>query len=713
MRIPLVGCFFLLGVAVGAATGRASDGGLFRFREWGDAAGRISIDLGRLSDYTVSETLFGKFSENLGWNIYGGFWAQLLENPSLEPLSVCLGRDGYGWFDAVKARDLTHRDLLKEGDESLVAYGWYRWNGENTDYRLEGDAFNTSHSQEIDVAKVPAGAPGAGICQPLYLPWERTRRYRLSFMIRNTTGPVVAAVVDARRPERIHAVKVLDGSPGSEWARRAASLELALPEGTGRPSPVMFCLGLASPGRAVFDQVLLVPDDAVEGFDPEILDLARKTRITVLRFPGGNYVSGYHWKEDLAPLDERPTKPNPAWPIVDPHHVGTDEHIRLCRLLGAEPLICVNAGDGTPQEAADWVEYCNGSVDTRWGRVRAERGHPEPYDVQWWEIGNELWGSWQIGFCDAGEYARRYRAFHDAMKAVDPEIRIIACGHKGDVQAGWNDVLLDQCGDIVRRLSLHLLFANTERASPEFCFLSQMGYSHLSEDLLRSVRREGLRRGRDVRVAVTEALLLSHRPYQPRSDSMAEALYYAGILNSAIRTEGIVELFTHSAFVNHGGGIGRRGGRVYPMPQILAQGELRSLAGGRPVAFDAKVPFSEVPDLQPSWAGPGPKRFPLVDCMPVFAGDSLRLVLLNRDPRRSFPATIELRSGRASSQSARFMELSGASFHAANDPVQPDRVRPKRGVIPLASPGTIRIFLRPASLYFLTIPVDRMAEDGS
>ena len=83
--------------------------------------------------------------------------------------------------------------------------------------------------------------------------------------------------------------------------------------------------------------------------------------------------------------------PNPAWNSCDPHHVGTDEHIALARHIGAEPLICVNAGDGTAQEAADWVEYCNGGLETKWGKVRAERGHPEPFNVKYWEIGNEIW----------------------------------------------------------------------------------------------------------------------------------------------------------------------------------------------------------------------------------------------------------------------------------------------------------------------------------
>jgi len=171
--------------------------------------------------------------------------------------------------------------------------------------------------------------------------------------------------------------------------------------------PVWFCIGLAQPGRCQLDQITLFPSDALaQGFDPDVVRLWKESGVNILRFPGGNYVSGYHWKDDIGPRDKRFTNKNVAWNDVDQHQVGTDEHISFCRLIGAEPMICVNAGNGTAEEAADWVEYCNGGPQTKWGKVRAENDFPKPYNVKFWEIGNELWGDWQIGYCSSTEYAK-------------------------------------------------------------------------------------------------------------------------------------------------------------------------------------------------------------------------------------------------------------------------------------------------------------------
>ena len=111
-------------------------------------------------------------------------------------------------------------------------------------------------------------------------------------------------------------------------------------------------------------------------------------RLPMLRFPVGNFVSGYHWRDGIGPVDQRPILPNPAWPIIEWNDVGTDEWLQLCNLVGCEPLICVNAGDGTPQEAADWVAYCNSGTETPMGALRAANGRVQPYNVRRWEIGN-------------------------------------------------------------------------------------------------------------------------------------------------------------------------------------------------------------------------------------------------------------------------------------------------------------------------------------
>src|SRR5206468_5093319 len=121
------------------------------------------------------------------------------------------------------------------------------------------------------------------------------------------------------------------------------------------------------------------------------------------RWPGGNFVSTYHWEDGVGPLDSRPTKANFAWGALELNTFGTDEFISFCRAVGCEPMICVNAGSGTPEEAARWIEYCNGPATSPMGKLRAANGHPEPFHVKHWEVGNELWGK-----C-AGRVGKRWR----------------------------------------------------------------------------------------------------------------------------------------------------------------------------------------------------------------------------------------------------------------------------------------------------------------
>ena len=144
---------------------------------------------------------------------------------------------------------------------------------------------------------------------------------------------------------------------------------------------------------------------------------------------------------------------NEAWGGWTNKYFGTDEFLAFCRDTDTEPLICVNAGNGTPEEAAAWLEYCNGSVDTEFGALRARNGHPEPYGVKYWEIGNEIYGPWQHGHCTAEEFGHRYNRFADAMKAIDPDIILLACG---DCNPEWNRTMLAISASKMDMLTLHI-----------------------------------------------------------------------------------------------------------------------------------------------------------------------------------------------------------------------------------------------------------------
>lgn len=591
-------------------------------------------------------------------------------------------------------------DLPDEYEKKNLAYKWFRWNKNFATPRLVNDAYNTSHSMHIKISEMEPGKDGAGIRQLVFLPLHRENRFYLRFYIKEATAPVIALVTDVKGKKILGKTRFKPPET-SDWILQEGILELENPE-KYQAKPLWFCMGLQDKGEIKIDQVTLFPLDARDGFDPEVIDLAREQGIRLLRFPGGNYVSGYHWKEDLVPMDKRPTKRNPAWFHPDPHHVGTDEHIRLCRLIRAEPMICVNAGNGTPQEAADWVEYCNGSSETRWGRVRAERGHPEPYNVKVWEVGNELWGDWQIGHCTSEEYAERYRDFYEAMKEADPSIYLIATGNPSEMMPEWNDVLINECSDILHSLTLHFLCTNGPQAPPEFAFLSQMGYSWFFEDaFFRKIHENGKAKGLDLKIAITEEMIFNHYAFQPRPETMAEALFYAGTLCSAIRTEGIVDIFTHSALINHGGNMKKKHGKVWAEPVYYAFKKLQELSGSRPASFHISCPFSDVPEWM-AWAGPEPEKFPLIDVMPLVKDDGLAIIISNRKPDNSASIDIKVDGGGFEKQMEVY-ELAGNSFMASNDLLHPERVRPLIKTLQVKDSGAFQILIPPASLNVLTL----------
>ena len=182
--------------------------------------------------------------------------------------------------------------------------------------------------------------------------------------------------------------------------------------------------------------ISLMPADNVGGFRREVVAALRSLRSGVYRFPGGNFVSAHDWRSAIGDRDRRPPVFDPVWNALQPNDVGTDEFLTLCGLLGVEPYITVNAGFGDAQSAADLVEYANGSVRTPMGRLRAANGHPEPYHVRFWGVGNEGWGSWQFGAMALDQFVIKQNRFADAMRAVDPTIVLIASGAMPDAMTG-------------------------------------------------------------------------------------------------------------------------------------------------------------------------------------------------------------------------------------------------------------------------------------
>src|SRR6185437_8018648 len=212
--------------------------------------------------------------------------------------------------------------------------------------------------------------------------------------------------------------------------------------------------GIYEPGSTLSD---------AQGFRVDVLDAVRGLAPTHLRYPGGNFVSGYHWRDGVGPREMRPIRHEHALGSIESNQFGTHEFIDYCRRVGTVPHFCVNLGDGTPSEAAEWVEYCNGTRDTTLTRLRAANGATEPFAIPTWGLGNEIYGEWQIGKKNASEYARAAREAAVRMHGVDPTIALIACGFENS--HAWNATVLEALAQHVDYLSLHLYIGNDDFAT--------------------------------------------------------------------------------------------------------------------------------------------------------------------------------------------------------------------------------------------------------
>ncbi|HHX63384.1 MAG TPA: alpha-N-arabinofuranosidase [Chloroflexi bacterium] len=228
------------------------------------------------------------------------------------------------------------------------------------------------------------------------------------------------------------------------------------------------------------------------GFRRDVMEALKRLRMPIIRYPGGNFVSGYRWMDGIGPKDERPARAELAWGTVESNRFGTDEFVTWCRQLGAEPYLAVNCGDGSMREARDWVEYCNGTGDTALVQIRRRNGYEAPHNVKYWGIGNEVDGPWQMGMKTPQEYARAYTEFGKLMKMVDPNIRLIASWTSGwfDDWVERGQLLLEQAADLVDYMAIHWYVGNRTDDFSRYMALSELFEERLiaTEGLIAAMR---------------------------------------------------------------------------------------------------------------------------------------------------------------------------------------------------------------------------------
>ena len=225
-------------------------------------------------------------------------------------------------------------------------------------------------------------------------------------------------------------------------------------------SPLLFSGFAEHMGRCIYEGIYepSSPRADENGLRTDVLAALRELNFRSMRYPGGNFVSGYRWEDGIGPKDQRPRRREMAWQSIETNQFGTDEFIRFCREIGTEPMLAVNLGTGTIQDAANLVEYCNAPTGSHYADLRAANGSATPHAVKYWCLGNEMDGPWQIGHLDAVDYAKKASEAAKLMRLQDDSIELVLCGSSSSMMPTypeWDRIGLEMCWDLVQYHSMH------------------------------------------------------------------------------------------------------------------------------------------------------------------------------------------------------------------------------------------------------------------
>ncbi len=226
-------------------------------------------------------------------------------------------------------------------------------------------------------------------------------------------------------------------------------------------------------GRAVYEGIYQPgsPFADEEGFRKDVIDLVREMKVPVVRYPGGNFVSGFRWEDSVGPREERPARAELAWQVIETNAFGLNEFASWAKKADTNVMMAVNLGTRGPEEARNLLEYCNFPGGTYYSDLRKKHGYEKPHDIKLWCLGNEMDGPWQMGHKTAHEYGRTAEETGRLMKMLDPTIETVVCGSSGPTMptfGAWEDEVLSTCYDQVDYMSLHQYYSNAANDTPDF-----------------------------------------------------------------------------------------------------------------------------------------------------------------------------------------------------------------------------------------------------
>ena len=553
---------------------------------------------------------------------------------------------------------------LARASELGVPLPWEPINaGQGNRYELHyGDAANTWRSLEV------IGVPGqpTGILQKVYLPIQRELHYKGSLFVRHLEGPETLTLELRQHASDEVLAQTTVNATAADWTKYSFTLDV--PESKlARLDPADFVIQMAGDERVDLDNITLFPADAIDGLDPDAVRMAKEMHTPLVRF-GGNFTSGYHWKDGIGPEDKRVSMLNVAWGIPEYNTFGTDEFLKFCELIGAQPQIALNLGSGTPQEAAGWVKYVDEHFTPKSSGLR-------------WELGNELWGTWNTGWPTLQQLPGRTRAVSEAVRQVDPTAKLIATGADPDHFEPWNAAQLTSPAGTFNYLSTHFVVTTDATLLPhasadfiaEATFALPVELGRKLHAMQEQINQSPAFAGK-AHIAFTEWLYVAHRNDAPRFTNMGGAIGAAAFLNMMMKNADVVPVSDMTGIMEFAG-IWKTRGQVYAAPAYYAFKMYAGADATKPVAVDVDSGTYAVHN--------GVSRLPEIADVPYLdvvaalndSGGTMTLFVVNRNLTRDLETDIHLNGFRAAPL-AKVETLESGSLFDVNNEMDPENVVP-------------------------------------
>jgi alpha-N-arabinofuranosidase len=476
-------------------------------------------------------------------------------------------------------------------------------------------------------------------------------------------------------------------------------------------SPLLFGGFAEHMGRCIYEGIYdpKSPHADERGFRTDVMEALRDQAYTVIRYPGGNFLSGYNWLDGVGPKEQRPRRRELAWQSLETNQFGTNEFMEFCTSINAVPMLGVNMGTGTIQAASDLVEYCNVANGTRWSDLRISHGFHEPHDVRYWCVGNEMDGPWQIGHLDAVSYGNKALEAAKVMKLQDPSIKTILCGSSHDQMStypDWDRTVLEIAWEHMDYLSMHYYAGNPDDDTASY--LARAVHLERFVDTLEGTLRyvKAKRRskhdiylswdewqvwykGDPVQGSWTEAPHLAEEIY-----NLEDALVVAQWLNVFLRKSHVLKIACVAQIVNTISWLHTRPEGLLKHPSYYVFKLVSNLARGEALNVHVKGPTIET------------KQHDAVPALDVSASYNMEtqegaIFLVNRSQTEAVTTDLVWQDGQAL-QVEEAWQLSGGDPKAANSWEAPEQVVAKVIPAPKIDTGRATLSLPPLSFTVLT-----------